>query len=116
MPGQRGCRLVLCSVLEAPAFVAGLDDLTVVGEAVEQRGCHLGVAEDGWPFAERQVCRDDAGCALVELADQVEQELAAGLGEREVSQFIQDEEVGTGDQIGDPSLAFGPCFCIQLVH
>ena len=40
------------AVLEAPALVAGLDDLAVVGQAVEQRGGHLGVAEDGWPFAE----------------------------------------------------------------
>jgi len=28
-----------------PAFVAGLDDVAVVGEPVEQGGCHFGVAE-----------------------------------------------------------------------
>ena len=33
------------AVLEAPALVAGLDDVAVVGEAVEQGGGHLGVAE-----------------------------------------------------------------------
>jgi hypothetical protein len=36
-------------VLEAPAFVAGLDDVAVMREAVEQRGRHLGIAKDGWP-------------------------------------------------------------------
>ena len=29
------------AVLEAPAFVAGLDDLAMMGETVEQRGGHL---------------------------------------------------------------------------
>jgi hypothetical protein len=36
--------------LEAPAFVAGLDDLAVVGQAIEKRGGHLGVAEHARPF------------------------------------------------------------------
>ena len=56
------------AVLEAPALVAGLDDLAVVGQAVEQRGGHLGVAEDGWPFAEGEVGGDDDRGALVEPA------------------------------------------------
>ena len=50
---------VLCPVLEAPAFVAGLDDLAMVCEAVEERGGHLGIAEDGRPLTERQVGGDD---------------------------------------------------------
>ena len=33
------------AVLEAPAFVAGLDDLAMVGEPIEHGGGHLGVAE-----------------------------------------------------------------------
>ena len=28
-------------VLEAPALVAGLDDVTVMGQPVQERGCHL---------------------------------------------------------------------------
>ncbi len=32
-----------------------------------------------WPFAERQIGRDDDGAALVELADQLKQELTTGL-------------------------------------
>jgi hypothetical protein len=32
---------------------AGLDDIAVVGEPVEERIGHLGVAEDGRPFAWR---------------------------------------------------------------
>lgn len=33
--------------LEAEAVVSGFEDVAVVGEAIEQRGSHLGVAEDG---------------------------------------------------------------------
>ena len=50
-----------------------------MSEAIEERGRHLGVAEDAGPFAEGKVGGDDDGGLLVEAADQVEEELAAGL-------------------------------------
>ena len=87
----------------------------MVGEPVEQSGGHLRVAEDGWPFAERQVGRDDDRGPFVELADKVEQELAAGLGEREIAEFVQDQEVEAGDQVGGPALAFSAGFRVELV-
>src|SRR5260370_13360044 len=34
-----GCVIVVAA-FEAPTVVAGLDNVTVVGQAVEQRGCH----------------------------------------------------------------------------
>ena len=42
-------------MLEAPALIARLHDVAVVREAVEQGGCHLGVAEDAAPFREGEV-------------------------------------------------------------
>ena len=53
------------AVLEAPGFIAGLDDVAVMGEPVQQRGGHLGVAEDARPFGEAQVSGDDDAAALV---------------------------------------------------
>ena len=103
-------------VLEAPAFVAGFDDLAVVGETVELRGGHLGIAEHAGPFAKGQVGSDDDGCAFVEFADQVEQELPAGLGKGQIAQFIGDQEVEAGAQIGGPALQFGSGFGVELVH
>jgi hypothetical protein len=44
---------------------------------LEQRGGHLGVAEDAGPFAEAQVGRDDDARVLVELAQQMEEQCAA---------------------------------------
>jgi hypothetical protein len=33
--------------LEAPACVTGFDDFAMMGQAIEERGRHLGVAEHG---------------------------------------------------------------------
>ena len=48
-------------------------------EAVEERGGHFGVAEDARPFAEGEIGGDDDRGAFVEPADEMEEELAAGL-------------------------------------
>jgi hypothetical protein len=97
-PGASG------AVFEAPGLVAGFDDLAVMGEAVEECGGHLGVAEDVGPFAEGEVGGDDDGCAFVEFADQMEQELATGLSEGEIAQLVQDDEVEAVQVIGQTAL------------
>ena len=66
-------------VLEAPTVVPGLDDVAVVGQTIEQRAGHFGVDKDARPFAEGEICRHDDGRALIELADQIEQQLTTGL-------------------------------------
>lgn len=68
MPGL-ALRVWAGPVLEAQAFVAGLDDFAMIGEPVEERGGHLGVAED-------QVRCDDDRLTLIELTDEIEKELA----------------------------------------
>jgi hypothetical protein len=81
------------AVLEAPALVAGFNDVAMVDQAVEQRCRHLGVAEHARPFAEREVrCHDDRGL-LVKPTDQMEQQLSAGLGEWQVAELVEDDEV-----------------------
>jgi hypothetical protein len=46
-------------ILEAPALVAGLDNVTVMGQPVQQRGCHLGVAKHARPLAEGEIRGDE---------------------------------------------------------
>ena len=96
--------MIIAAALEAPAVIASLDDVAVMGQAIEQRGRHLGVAEHARPFAERKIGGDDDGGALVEPADEVEEELAAGLGERQLAELIEDSEVHAGEIIGDTAL------------
>lgn len=71
-------------MLESPALIACLHDVAVVREAVEQGGCHLGVAEDAAPFREGEVGGDHHARSLVELGEQVEQHRTARLRERQV--------------------------------
>ena len=70
-PGGGSGGRVLAAVTEPPAVVAGLDDVAVVGETVEQRGGHLGVTEDARPCAEGEVGGDDHRGAFIEAADGV---------------------------------------------
>ena len=49
----------------------------MMGDAVEERGGHLGIAEHGGPLAKGEVGGDDDAGLLIEFADQVEQQLAA---------------------------------------
>ena len=48
-----------------------------MGQAVRQSRGHLGVSGDGGPFAEAEVGGYDAPGALVELAQQVEEQRSA---------------------------------------
>ena len=48
-----------------------------MGQPVQQSRGHLGVSEDGGPFAEAEVGDYDAAGALVELAQQVEEQRSA---------------------------------------
>ena len=64
-----------------------------MGEAVQQGRGHLGVAEDLHPFAKVEVGGDDERGLLVELADQVEQQRAARVGERQVAQLVEDDGI-----------------------
>lgn len=101
-------------MLEAPAVVAGLDDIAMVGDVVEQRGGHLGITEDGRPLAEGEVGGDDDRGLLVEFADQVEQQLPTGTGERQIAQFIEHHEIepaelgGYGTGLADAGFLLKP--------
>src|SRR3546814_2591097 len=90
-------------MLEPPALVAGLDDVAVMGEPIEQRGGHFGIAEHGRPFAERQVGGDDDRGVFVKSADEMEQQLPASAGERQIAQFVEDQEVEPRQMLGELS-------------
>ena len=85
--------MIVVAAFEAPTVVAGFHDVAMVSQAVEQRGGHFGVAEHAGPLTEGKIGGDDDGCALVEPADEMEQQLAAGLGERQVAEFVEDDEM-----------------------
>ena len=87
----------------------------MMGETVEQRGGHLGVAEDGGPFAEGEVGGDDDRGSLVEPAHQVEEQLPAGLGEGQVAEFVEDDEVAADELVCGAALASGAELGLEVV-
>ena len=54
--------------------------------------------------------------ALVESAEQVEQQLPAGLAlNGEIAEFVEDDEIEVGEIIGEPSLAAGAALGLELI-
>ena len=96
--------MIVTPALEAPAIVSSFDDIAVVCETIEESGRHFGVCEDAWPFAEGEIGGDDDRGALVEPADEIEQQLTAGLREGQIAEFAEDDEVHAGQVIGKPAL------------
>ena len=45
----------------------------------------------------------------------MEQQLAAGLGEREIAEFVEDDDVEASEIVGDASLASGSTFGLELI-
>ncbi|MEA2925319.1 MAG: hypothetical protein QOD25_2441 [Alphaproteobacteria bacterium] len=45
----------------------------------------------------------------------MEQELSASLGERQVTEFIEDDEVDAREIVGEATGAAGPSFCLKPV-
>jgi len=58
------------AVLEAPAVIAGLDDVAIMRQAIEHRDGHPGVAEHLLPTRPRRLSRQPTPCA-VSCANQV---------------------------------------------
>lgn len=88
----------------------------MVGQAIEQRGRHLRITEHGRPFTEGQVGGDDDRGAFVKAADQMEEQLTAGLGEGQIAQLIEDDEVQPGHVVGEPTLLAAAGLCLEAVH
>jgi hypothetical protein len=63
-------------------------------------GRHFGVTKHLWPIGKGQIGGDQQRRVLIELADQVEQQLAAGLTERQVAEFVDDNEIVAQQLLG----------------
>ena len=65
-----------------------------MGEAIEERRRHLGVAEHRGPLSEAEIGRDDDAGAFVQLAQQMEEQCSSRGAERQVAEFVKDDEIG----------------------
>ncbi len=87
----------------------------MVGQAIEHGGGHLGVAEHLGPIGEGEIGGDQQRGVLVELADQMEQQLTAGLAERQIAQFVDDDEIVAQQVFGQAAAATGGLLLLELV-
>ena len=87
----------------------------MVGQPIEHGGGHLGVAEHLRPIGECEVRCDEQRGVLVELADKVEQQLAAGLAERQIAELVDDDEIVAQQLLGQPAAATGGLLLLQLI-
>ena len=87
----------------------------MMGETVEHGCGPFGVAEDLRPVSERQVGGDEQRRVLVKLADQMEQQLAAGLAERQVAEFVDDDDVVAQQRLSQPSATTGRFLLLELI-
>ena len=67
--------------------------LAVMGQPVEERSGHLGVAEDARPLGEGEVGDDESRSTLVKTAHQMEEQLPACLRKGQIAEFVQNHEV-----------------------
>src|SRR6266702_1810862 len=86
--------LLVEAVAKAPGLGAGVDDVGAVGEAVDDGLGEAGVVEDLGPFTEGQVGGDDQAAAFVAFGEDLEDELGGAVGQREVAEFVEDDELG----------------------
>ena len=80
-----------------------------MGKAIEESCRHLGIPKDASPFTEAEVGGDDNAGALIEFAQQMEEQCAARGAERQISQLVQDDQIEFGQTVGDLS-RFAFCF------
>ena len=76
----RRCGGVLPAALEAVALAVHLQDVHVVGEAVQQRPGAPFLSEDLGPLVEGQVGGEQDGAPFVALAEDLEEQFRAGGG------------------------------------
>src|SRR5450755_2926354 len=102
--------LALEAVAEAPAFVAGVDDVRAMGQPVDDGLREPGVGEHLRPFPERQVRRDDQAAAFVSFGEDLEDEFGGAVGQGQVAQLVTEQKLGAGvacDDAGELAVALG---------
>src|SRR5436305_10656343 len=94
--------LALQAVAEAPALVAGVDDVRAVGEPVDDGLRESGVGEYLGPFSEREVGGDDQAAAFVSLGEDLEDELGGAVRQRQIAQLVTQQQLDPGVAADDP--------------
>jgi len=80
-------------LLQAIALPVCLQDVHLVGKAVQESPGQSFGAEDLGPLFEGQVRGDDQAGSFVGAANHIDEKLSPGLGEGNVAEFVEDEQL-----------------------
>ena len=101
---------------EAPGLGAGVDDVRAVGEPVNDGFGHPGVGEHLGPLAEREVGGHDQRSAFVAFGEDLEDELGGAVGQGEVAELVEADELGAGVAADDAGELFAALGFLELVR
>jgi len=80
------CLFILLDLLvEAIALAVQLEDMTVMGQTIQQGRGHAFALEDLAPFAERQIAGDQQAGPFVAIGEDLEQQLGPRPAKRQVA-------------------------------
>ena len=85
---------------DAVAGAGEFDEPSVVDDAVDDRGGEFVVGEDRAPFAELDVRGEDDAASLVRAGGDLVEQAGAVDVEGRVAEFVEDEQIGFGDVLG----------------
>ena len=88
----------------------------MMGQPIQKRSGQFGVTEHITPFRKAQVGGDDHAGSFVQFAEQVKQQCTAILAERQIAQFIQNNQIGMGKSVGQPALITVELFLFQRIY
>ena len=80
------------ALVETKAITVHFQDMGMMGEPVQQRPGQAFGAEHLGPLVEGKIAGQQGGAASVALAEHLEQEFGAGLGERHEAEFVDDQQ------------------------
>jgi len=78
---------------EAVALAVHFEDVTVMGQAIQQSRRHAFALEDLAPFTEGQVAGDQQTGPFVSVGEDLEQQFSPRTVERQVAQLVADQQI-----------------------
>ncbi len=86
-----------------------------MGQPIQQCRSQLGITEHAGPFRKAQVSGDDHAGFFIQFADQMKQQCPTHLAERQIPQFIQNNEISMGKAVGQSPLLGVELFLFKRV-
>lgn len=81
------------AVFVAPGIGVDVDAMAVLRKAVDKSDDASGAWEDGAPLFESEIGSDDCRALLVATADEIVEDVGGAVVTRQISQFVEDEQV-----------------------